>query len=75
MNGIMKVMDGSGDQHIMWDSQRPAEVDAARASFKALRDKGYNAYAVQNGERVGIPIREFDPNAEKIIMAPAMRGG
>lgn len=74
---VLAIMDTQeGDTRIMWDADRPTEVDAARAAFDAARSRGYLGYSVsESGERGNEVIREFDPEAEKIIMAPALRGG
>lgn len=72
----MIVMDASGDTRIMWDAERPNEVAMAKAAFDDALSKGYLAYSVsETGERQNEIVRTFDPTAEKLIMAPAMRGG
>lgn len=74
--GEMRVMDrNKGDLKVVWDPDRPEEVEAARAQFDQLRGKGYMAYLVRVGGRKGEQITEFDPAAESLIMAPALRGG
>lgn len=75
--GMMRVMDRSaGDLKVVWDPDRPEEVAAARAQFDQLvGGKGYMAYRVRTGGRKGDQIREFDPAAESLILAPALRGG
>lgn len=73
----MAVMGQSGDTKLTWDPHEPAEVDAARAQFNTLvRDKKYAAFRM--GARDGVQgeqVREFDPNAERIIFVPPMKGG
>lgn len=78
----MHIMDRSGDSRIMWDPERPAEVEAARAQFdkltkpKSKGGQGYTAYKVNPEDASkGEVIREFDPAAGKLILAPAMAGG
>lgn len=75
MMGTLKVMDGSGDSNLVWDSTRRDEVDAARELYNKLHAKGYNAYAVKKSGERAEQVTSFDPLMEKIIMAPAMRGG
>lgn len=74
--GELAVIDRSGDTKLMWDKNNQDEVDAAAATFKSLKAKGYIAYSVKgkNGEKDQV-IRDFDPDAERIILAPAMAGG
>jgi len=72
----MHVLDQTGDTKIIWDRRNPEEVGAARATFNRLRqDNRYMAYKVQPGGDKGEIITEFDPEAEKIILAPPMVGG
>lgn len=75
MFGTMRVIDHTGDTKIIWDSEKKAEVDAARKTFDELRAKRYNAYAVKKNGEQGEIIEKFDPDAEKIILAPPMSGG
>lgn len=72
----LRIMDSSaGDLKVIWDSDKQAEVDAAEAQFDALIKKGYIAYRVdKKGEKAG-KITKFDPEAEKIILAPMLQGG
>lgn len=74
--GVMAVMDRqAGDLKVVWDADNEDEVQAAREQFDSLTGKGYMAYTVAARGRKGEQIRTFDPDAEKIILAPAMRGG
>jgi hypothetical protein len=72
----MAVMGRMGDLKVIWASDKPEEVQAARKQFDEMRKKGYLAFSVtgKNGEK-GAQISEFDPDAERIILAPPMRGG
>lgn len=74
--GMMKVMDPTGHTEITWDSDVPAEVAVAKAAFKELTEnKGYQAFRVgENGQR-DERLRTFDPEAEKILMIPQLKGG
>lgn len=73
--GELAVMGRSGDTKIIWDSEQEAEVDNARRTFDDLRAKGYAAFAVgRRGEKAEM-VREFDQNAEKLIMVPPVAGG
>lgn len=73
--GQLRVMDRRGDTRLMWDTQRPVEVDQARKTFDEMKTKGYLAYKVNKKGEPGEVIRKFDPEAGKIIMAPPMAGG
>lgn len=69
------VLDGSGDSRFMWSKENPDEIAAAKKQFKALKEKGYIAYKVNDQGNKGEVLREFDPTAEKVIMAPQLVGG
>ena len=74
--GEMAVMDRrAGDLKVIWDPSNEDEVQAARKQFDGLTKKGFMAYTVAAGGKKGTQIRAFDRNAEKIILAPALRGG
>jgi hypothetical protein len=75
MTGELAVMDTSGDTKIMWDSGNKDEVDNARETFNRLKKKGYLAYTIKGKGDKGEVIKEFDPEAERIIMAPPAIGG
>jgi hypothetical protein len=69
------VLDHTGDTKIIWDSDKPAEVDHARDTFDRFKAKGYMAYKVDRKGEKGEVMRNFDPDAEKLILAPATVGG
>lgn len=64
-----------GDSKLMWDVDNEAEVAAARNLFDELKSKGYTAFSVAKGGEENQIIDEFDPDGEKIIMVPPIRGG
>lgn len=72
---VMQFMSDEGDSRIIWDPDNPDEVDAARAQFDTLVGKGYQAYAVRRGGEKGERVRKFEATAERLILAPATRGG
>lgn len=69
------VLDHTGDTKTIWDPDKPEEVEQARETFAKLRKKGYMAYSVDRKGEKGAVLREFDPSAEKMILAPQMVGG
>ena len=75
MGQLIELHSKAGDVKTIWDATRPEEVAQARKVFNDLKAKRYLAYKVKaNGEK-GVVTETFDPDAEKIIMAPAMSGG
>lgn len=73
--GELHVMDEGGDTKIVWDKDVPAEVEAARELFDKMKGKKYLAYSVKKGGKKDQVIGGFDADAEKLIMAPMMKGG
>jgi len=73
--GRIEAVDLTGDSKVFWDKNNEAEVAAARASFETLTRKGYRAFRLGADGSTGEQIREFDENAERILMLPQMRGG
>jgi hypothetical protein len=71
----MAVMDHTGDTKTIWDTDDPVQVEVARDTFNKLKKKGYIAYKVKKDGEKGEMMREFDPEAGKVIMSPAMAGG
>jgi hypothetical protein len=64
-----------GDTKVIWDPHNPDEVAAAKQQFDTLKKKGFIAYTVTKKGDKGDIIREFDPDAEKIILSPPVTGG
>ncbi len=74
--GELSVMGQRGDVRLSWDKSKPDEVEAAKKMFDDLKAKGCLAFKVVPwfGTR-GQQIDAFDVNADRIILAPPMRGG
>lgn len=73
---MLSIPDHTGDTRIMWDPRVPEEVELAKKSFKAARDKGMIAYGVAaDGSSNGEVIREFDKDMSKVIMVKQLVGG
>jgi beta-galactosidase/beta-glucuronidase len=75
-SGEMVWLDETGESKIIWSADNEDEIEAAREMFEKLKKKGYVGYKVEGkkGEK-GEVVREFDPMAERLIMAPPMKGG
>lgn len=70
------VMGKEGDTKYMWDKDNAAEVEIAKSTFDSFKKKGYAAFkAIGDDGKKGELIKEFDPNIERIIFVPALRGG
>ncbi len=74
--GELRIMDPrAGDTKLTWDTANRDEVEAARTMFNDLRQKRFMAYRVDEKGDKGEVIRQFDPEAGLLIMAPPMVGG
>lgn len=72
----LRLMGAAGDTKIIWDPDNREEVKNAKRTFdEMVGDKGFMAFAVARAGEKGERIREFDPDAEKLIIAPPMAGG
>lgn len=73
---VMVCLDDTGDTKIVWDREKPTEIAIARAAWDKAKRDGYMAYKVvgKDGAK-GEIMHEFDPLAERVILAPALRGG
>lgn len=76
VTGSMAVMGKEGDTKHFWDKKNPADVALARRTFNRFRQMGYAAFRLKDGtENKGEQLDEFDPDAERIIFMPQMKGG
>ncbi len=73
--GEMRIIDKTGDTKIIWDKDNADEAAAAKKVFDDLKKKKFMAYKVDDHGDKSEVIREFDPNAEKLIMSPPLVGG
>lgn len=74
--GEMAVMGKEGDTKYIWDKTKPVEVKVAKETFDRFIKEGYSAYSVagEKGEK-DKQVRDFDPNAERLIFIPPVQAG
>lgn len=72
---VMAILDQTGDTRIVWDPDDPVSVETARSAFEEEKAKGRRAFSVKRNGGKGEQIRTFDPELEKMILAPALVGG
>lgn len=72
---MLSIADPTGDNRVMWDPRIEDEVKVAREAFHKAQKKGMLAYTVKDDGEKGEVIREFDPQAGKIIMTKQLVGG
>lgn len=64
-----------GDFKCTWDPENVSEVSHARATFEKFKNQGMAAFRVDDeGEQAEL-MRDFDPKARAMIMAPPVAGG
>lgn len=73
--GQMRILDGSGDTKVIWDSAKPDEVKAARESFEHYQSKGYAIFAATAAGEKGARIETFDPSVGIMYVVPRTVGG
>jgi len=73
--GVIVILDSTGDTKHIWDRNNTVEVEEARSLFDRMKAKGMQAWSVTRKGDKDQRITEFDPQAEKIIFAPALQGG
>ena len=73
----LAILHHTGDTKVMWSKDNPDEVEAARRQFEYLvNEKKYTAWRVTGKDgKKDEQIREFDPDAERIILSPPVQGG
>lgn len=76
VTGVLRRMSGRGDTPIKWRVGNRTEEEIARAAFDKAKQRGWLAYRVDPDDHTkGIQMREFDPKAGEVILAPAPVGG
>ncbi len=73
-HGELLTLDEHGHSTLEWTSELEESVIKAKAAFDDFKAKGFSAYKM-DGPKTGEMIKEFDPGAETIIMAPQLVGG
>jgi hypothetical protein len=74
-HGVLEYMNHTGHTEVKWDKSKDIEVQGAKAQFDLLVSKGYAAFKLKSDGTQGEQIREFDPNAERILLTTARAGG
>jgi hypothetical protein len=74
--GEMRIADKvAGDLKVIWDKKKRDEVESARNQFDAMMKKGYLAFSVKKDGEKGKVVKEFDEDAEMLILSPKLQGG
>jgi hypothetical protein len=72
---IHPLADHAGDIKIEWTPGDGETVRLAKEAFKRARAKGFSAFRMSRGGRIGDPITVFDESAEELMMVPPIVGG
>ena len=72
---VLVITDPAGEIRKAWRPDNPQEIEAVRDLFAAKRATGYIAYRADQTGALKEIIREFDPQAEMIILSPPLLGG
>lgn len=73
---VMRIMSiDHGDKKEMWDRHNEDEIACAKQTFDKLRKKGYLAWKVKKDGSKAEQMKEFDPDAESMILSPPVQGG
>jgi hypothetical protein len=73
--GELRIMSPEGDLKVILDADKSDEVEAARKQFNELTGKNYIAFSVKKDGEKNEKIHKFDPNMEKMILIPMLKGG
>ena len=68
----------AGDTTIKWNANKPEEVELARKAFEAYKKKHPKAMAFRvkkDNQKDAKEIKQFDPNAEMILLQDWMVKG
>jgi len=72
---LLKILNDRGDERVVWDSNNGRQAMEAKEKFRDLVGKGYSAYSVDARGRKNRRIKEFDVEAEEILMVPPTAKG
>lgn len=67
---VMMILTEKGDERLVWDRDNGREAKQAKKKFLELLAKGYTAFSVDRESEKNKKIKEFDIDAEEILMVP-----
>ena len=73
--GKISVLNKRGDLSLTWDAANPRQVARGKRFFDKLFGLNYIAFVPAAGSESGAMTREFDPNANSIVMTRPIVGG
>ncbi len=69
------VMDGGGDTRHQFDPGEPRSLAEAKERFENLTSRGFRAVALGADGTDGQLLDGFDPQVERTLFIPQLRGG
>ena len=72
---VMKVLGRTGDTEVKWNPHTGEGLQSASRIFEEKINRGYLAFVEGPNGEGSILIRNFDSQAESIILAPRLVGG
>ena len=74
--GKITVLDRSGDTETRWSPDDSVLTKAAKEKFDKYRGYGYSAWSVDpQDESKAELVKDFDPQAEELLLMPQFKGG
>ena len=73
--GWLKVLRGNLEEKYSWNGSSPSEVQMARKKFDQYMNQGLISCKIVDKGKRGIPLTQFDPEAEEIFMLELADGG
>lgn len=71
----MSTMIAFGEREETWDPTNPEEVERARAAFEEIKSTGPMLAVKMTSDRKGEQIRDFEPEADTILISRPLVGG
>jgi hypothetical protein len=80
--GMLRIISKRGDERLLWnqqdalggDAEAQAAIAEAERIFARERARGATAFRIEAGKPAE-RLKQFDPQAEQIIMVPRVVGG
>lgn len=72
---MLVILSDEGDTKLEWDPHDEVSTSIARSAFEKAKKARHVAYRITREGTKGAVADEFDPNAQKYILAPQMVGG
>jgi hypothetical protein len=69
------VMNGRGHTSHVWKKSDEKQVEEARQLFTTLTAAGYRAFHMKKSGKQGDLMKDFDPEAKRMLFMPPFAGG